>query len=193
MTKERSSKDDSKSKRLNLNTKIDCNTTVKLARLYFDGSISYSIKDCVLEHLLVCKECYAKYRKLAKESGTSFNLKKEAIQFVKDDKVKKCNRLTKAMLEKLGFLNDIKYSVNEWSIAANSFDVTRLMNLKAFSDFALEEFVVKLDSWDNDIDAINNFSRWFVKKIAKDIDFLERCYTLEITEITSNKNIKRKK
>lgn len=191
MTEE--NKDDNSTKSLNMNTRLDCNTTVKFAQMYFNGSISYSIKDCVFEHLLVCPKCYTEYRKIAKELGLSFNLKNEAIQFAKDARVKNFNRLTKKTLEELGFANDIKCAVNEWSAAANSFNLTKLMNLKAFSDFASEDFTVKLDDWDNDIDAIQNFTKWFAKRIANVVDFLEHCYTLETTEVTLDKNKKESK
>ena len=182
MTEE--NKDDNSTKSLNMNTRLDCNTTVKFAQMYFDGSISYSIKDCVLEHLLVCQKCYAEYRKIAKELGLSFNLRNEAIQFAKDARVKNFNRLTKKTLEELGFANDIKCAINEWSAAANSFNLTKLMNLKALSDFASEDFTVKLDNWDDDIESIHNFTKWFAKRIANAVDFLEHCYTLETTEVT---------
>lgn len=182
MTEE--NKDDNSTKSLNMNTRLDCNTTVKFAQMYFDGSISYSIKDCVLEHLLVCQKCYTEYRKIAKELGLSFNLRNEAIQFAKDARVKNFNRLTKKTLEELGFANDIKCAINEWSAAANSFNLTKLMNLKAFSDFASEDFTVKLDNWDDDIESIHNFTKWFAKRIANTVDFLEHCYTLETTEVT---------
>ena len=191
MTEE--NKDDNSTKSLNMNTRLDCNTTVKFAQMYFNGSISYSIKDCVLEHLLVCQKCYTEYRKIAKELGLSFNLRNEAIQFAKDARVKNFNRLTKKTLEELGFANDIKCAINEWSAAANSFNLTKLMNLKAFSDFASEDFTVKLDNWDDDIESIHNFTKWFAKKIANAVDFLEHCYTLETTEVTLDKNKKESK
>ena len=188
MTEE--NKDDNSTKSLNMNTKLDCNTTVKFAQMYFDGSISYSIKDCVLEHLLVCQKCYTEYRKIAKELGLSFNLRNEAVQFAKDARVKNFNRLTKKTLEELGFANDIKCAINEWSAAANSFNLTKLMNLKAFSDFASEDFTVKLDNWDDDIESIHNFTKKKKKRIANVVDFLEHCYTLETTEVTLDKNKK---
>lgn len=191
MTEE--NKDNNSTKSLNMNTRLDCNTTVKFAQMYFNGSISYSIKDCVLEHLLVCRKCYTEYRKIAKELGLSFNLKNEAIQFAKDARVKNFNRLTKKTLEELGFANDIKCAINEWSAAANSFNLTKLMNLKAFSDFASEDFTVKLDNWDDDIESIHNFTKWFAKRIANAVDFLEHCYTLETTEVTLDKNKKESK
>lgn len=185
MTEE--NKDDNSTKSLNMNTRLDCNTTVKFAQMYFNGSISYSIKDCVLEHLLVCQKCYTEYRKIAKELGLSFNLRNEAIQFAKDARVKNFNRLTKKTLEELGFADDVKCAINEWSAAANSFNLTKLMNLKAFSDFASEDFTVKLDNWDDDIESIQNFTKWFAKRIANAVDFLEHCYALETTEVTLNK------
>ena len=191
MTEE--NKDDNSTKSLNMNTRLDCNTTVKFAQMYFDGSISYSIKDCVLEHLLVCQKCYTEYRKIAKELGLSFNLRNEAIQFAKDARVKNFNRLTKKTLEELGFANDIKCAINEWSAAANNFNLTKLMNLKAFSDFASEDFTVKLDNWDDDVESIHNFTKWFAKRIANVVDFLEHCYTLETTEVTLDKNKKESK
>lgn len=191
MTEE--NKDDNSTKSLNMNTRLDCNTTVKFVQMYFDGSISYSIKDCVLEHLLVCQKCYTEYRKVAKELGLSFNLRNEAIQFAKDARAKNFNRLTKKTLEELGFANDIKCAINEWSAAANSFNLTKLMNLKAFSDFASEDFTVKLDNWDDDIESIHNFTKWFAKRIANVVDFLEHCYTLETTEVTLDKNKKESK
>ena len=191
MTEE--NKDNNSTKSLNMSTRLDCKTTVKFAQMYFNGSISYSIKDCVFEHLLVCPKCYTEYRKIAKELGLSFNLKNEAIQFAKDARVKNFNRLTKKTLEELGFANDIKCAINEWSAAANSFNLTKLMNLKAFSDFASEDFTVKLDNWDDDIESIHNFTKWFAKKIANVVDFLEHCYTLETTEVTLDKNKKESK
>ena len=191
MTEE--NKDDNSTKSLNMNTRLDCNTTVKFAQMYFNGSISYSIKDCVLEHLLVCQKCYTEYRKIAKELGVSFNLRNEAIQFAKDARVKNFNRLTKKTLEELGFANDIKCAINEWSAAANSFNLTKLMNLKAFSDFASEDFTVKLDNWDDDMESIQNFTKWFAKRIANVVDFLEHCYALEATEVTLDENKKESK
>lgn len=190
MTEE--NKDNNSAKSLNMNTRLDCKTTVKFAQMYFNGSISYSIKDCVFEHLLVCPKCYTEYRKIAKELGLSFNLRNEAIQFAKDARVKNFNRLTKKTLEELGFANDIKCAINEWSAAANSFNLTKLMNLKAFSDFASEDFTVKLDNWDDDIESIHNFTKWFAKRIANVVDFLEHCYTLETTEVTLDENKKGK-
>lgn len=185
MTEE--NKDNNSTKSLNMSTRLDCKTTVKFAQMFFNGFISYSIKDCVFEHLLVCPKCYTEYRKIAKELGLSFNLRNEAIQFAKDARVKSFNRLTKKTLEELGFANDIKCAINEWSAAANGFNLTKLMNLKAFSDFVSEDFTVKLDNWDDDIESIHNFTKWFAKRIANAVDFLEHCYALETSEVTLNK------
>lgn len=160
--------------------RLNCNFTKLFVEKYFEGSLGYTIIDCILEHLLTCKKCYNEYRKYGAFIGVSFNVREAAIKFVseqaKDNKI--CR--SRDALIRLGFKKDLEIIHNKWSIAADKLDIEALMNLKSFSDFASDQIAVREDHWEEDTNAVYNYTKWFAKELCKIIDSLERCLTLDI-------------
>lgn len=163
-----------------VNPRLNCNFTKLFIEKYFEGSLGYTIVDCILEHLLICKKCYNEYRKYGASIGVSFNVREAAIKFVneqaKDNKI--CR--SRDALIRLGFKKDLEIIHNKWSIAADKIDIEVLMNLKSFSDFASDQITVREDHWEEDTNAVYNYTKWFAKELCKIIDSLERCLTLDI-------------
>ena len=162
--------------------RLNCNFTKLFIERYFEGSIGYTLTDCILEHLLTCKKCYNEYRKYGTSIGISFNVREAAIKFVSEQA--KDNRICRSRdaLIRLGFKKDLEIIHNKWSIAADKLDISQLMNLRAFIDFTLDKIEIRADYIEKDAEAIHNYTKWFAKKICKTIDFLEKCLTLEISD-----------
>lgn len=157
---------------------IDCNWTTTFMRQYFAGELSVILQDYMYEHLLECKQCYEKYKNRATELGLSFNLRDKALEFAIEHAHKKKICYTKKMLIKLGFEKDLEAMSNKWTRAAERVDIEQLMNLQAFSDFSQEQMTIKSDNWDEDLDAVYQYTKWFATKLCKDIDHLNKCYLI---------------
>lgn len=157
---------------------INCSWTNTFIRQYFAGELSVVLQDYMYEHLLGCKQCYKKYTTRATELGLKFNLREKALEFATEygNKKKICH--TRNMLIKLGFEKDLEAMSNKWTRAAERVDIKKLMNLQAFSDFSQEEMTIKSDTWDNDLDAVYQYTKWFAIKLCKDIDYLNKCYLI---------------
>ena len=193
MSEENKDKKKKEEKIQKVEPRLNCNFTKTFMEKYFDGSLGSTITDYVLEHLLTCKDCYNKYHKYGMSIGVSFNVREAAIKYVTEQAVNRKVCYSREALLRLGFGKDLEVACNQWSVAANRLDIEKLMNLQSFSDFVSEDFTVKLDNWDDDIESIHDFTKWFAKRIANVVDFLERCYALETTEVTLDKKKKKNK
>lgn len=185
MSEKKEKKNNNKEKRdeiQKVNPRLNCNFTKLFIEKYFEGSLGYTIIDCILEHLLTCKKCYNEYRKYGASIGVSFNVREATIKFVSEQaKDNKICRSRDALL-RLGFEKDLEVIHNKWSIAADKLDIGQLMNLRAFIDFTLDKIEIRADYIEEDAEAIHNYTKWFATKICKTIDFLEKCLSLEIND-----------
>ena len=175
-------KDNNKKKKeiKRIEPRLNCNFTKAFIEKYFKGSVGDIVTDYILEHLLTCKDCYREYYDYGKSIGVSFNVRETAIKYVTERAKNKKICYTRDALLRLGFEKDLELGYNQWSLAADRLDIEKLMNLRAFSEFALDKMTIRTDHWDEDTDAVYYYTKWFAKKICKDIDFLEKCLTLEI-------------
>lgn len=179
MTKE--PKDNNKKNEIKrVEPRLNCNFTKAFIEKYFKGSVGDIVTDYILEHLLTCKDCYREYYDYGKSIGVSFNVRETAIKYVTERAKNKKICYTRDALLRLGFEKDLELGYNQWSLAADRLDIEKLMNLRAFSEFALDKITIRADHWDEDTDAVYYYTKWFAKKICKDIDFLEKCLALEI-------------
>lgn len=159
---------------------LNCNFTMSFMEKYFDGSLGGIITDYVLEHLLTCKDCYNKYHEYGMSIGVSFNVREAAIKYVTEQAVNRKVCYSREALLRLGFGKDLEVACNQWSVAADKLDIEKLMNLQSFSDFASDQITIRAEHWENDTNAVYNYTKWFAKKLCKIIDSLEKCLTLEI-------------
>lgn len=183
MSEEKEKNNNNKEKRCEIqriSPRLNCNFTKTFVKNYFNGSLGYVMTDYVLEHLLTCKKCYNEYRKYGTSIGVSFNVRDAAIKFVTEQAKDKRTCYSRDALLKLGFGKDLELMYNKWSTAADKLDIEVLMNLKSFSDFASDQITVREDHWEEDTNAVYNYTKWFAKELCKIIDSLERCLTLDI-------------
>ena len=156
--------------------KIECNSIQILTKSYFNKSMSPSIKDVVLSHIMNCKECQKFYKKYAKDIGLEFDVKKDSAVFILEGKT--CERTKKEFDKKYGEDEIKDYELN-WEYYAHKLDLKKLMNLKCVNDFTQETFEV--DETDPMcIEAYTAFGRFVTMELCKKVDSLERCYNMEI-------------
>ena len=159
---------------------LNCNFAMSFMEKYFDGSLSSIIADYVLEHLLTCKECHNKYHEYGMSIGVSFNMREAAIKYATETGKNKKICYTRDTLIRLGFGKDLEVACNQWTVAAEKLDIEKLMNLQSFSEFASDQITIRADYWEEDTNAVYNYTKWFAKKLCKIIDTLEKCLTLEV-------------
>lgn len=159
---------------------LNCNFTMSFMEKYFDGSLGVIITDYILEHLLTCKECHNKYHEYGMSIGISFNMREAAIKYATEKGKNKKICYTRDALIRLGFGKDLEVACNQWTVAAERLDIEKLMNLQSFSDFASDQVTIRADYWEEDTNAVYNYTKWFAKKICKVIDSLEKCLILEV-------------
>lgn len=163
---------------------INCGMCKNFKKDFFvKGVLGYTIRDHVLEHLFSCKECYETYKQFAKENNYKFNLREDAIDFVLNNSNRKCC-LTRDKLKEQGFEKDIEARSKKWTLVAERFEMVKLNQLPAFKDFVQEKFIVNNDTFEDDIYAVNEWTKHFARKLCKQIDYLETC--LSKTEVKEN-------
>lgn len=163
---------------------INCEMCKNFKKDFFvKGVLGYTIRDHVYEHLFSCKECYELYKQFAKENNYKFNLREDAIDFVMNNNNRRCC-LTRDKLIEQGFEKDIEARSKKWSLIAERFEMIKLNQLPAFKDFLQEKFDVNDDTFEDDIYAVNEWSKYIARKICKQIDYLETC--LSKTEVKEN-------
>jgi hypothetical protein len=184
MTKE--PKDNNSKKEIKrVEPRLNCNFTKAFIEKYFKGSVGDIVTDYILEHLLTCKDCYREYYDYGKSIGVSFNVRETAIKYVTERAKNKKICYTRDALLGLGFEKDLELGYNQWSLAADRLDIEKLMNLKAFSDFASDQITIRADHWEEDTDAIYNYTKWFAKELCRKIDYLEKCLVIDNDNLQS--------
>lgn len=164
---------------------LNCGFTKAFIEKYFNGSVGDIVTDYILEHLLTCKDCYREYYDYGKSIGVSFNVRETAIKYVTEKAKNKKICYTRDALLRLGFEKDLELGYNQWSLAADRLDIEKLMNLKAFSDFASDQITIRADHWEEDTDAIYNYTKWFAKELCRTIDSLEKCLAIDNDNLQS--------
>ncbi len=157
---------------------INCEMCKTFKKDFFvNGTLTYTLRDHIYEHLFTCKECYAKYKQFAEENKYKFNLRESAIDFVLNNQNRK-NCMTRDCLKELGFEKDIEARSKKWTLVAERFEMIKLNQLPAFKDFIQEKFEVNNDTFENDVYAVNEWTKHFARKVCKQIDHLEACYSI---------------
>ena len=164
---------------------FSCNMVLSMKKIFFGTGLNVYVEDSVIAHLLQCRKCREIYTAYAKEIGyTKFNIIKYAIQFVEHNKNIKESK-TRDFLSEAQDNKKTRILSRPWTRAANNFDISRLMNIKAFRDLS-EEY-----NSPTGMD-YSDFMKYVILKIAKQIDHLEECLlkTTEIMEKESNERSK---
>lgn len=159
--------------------KINCNTCAALVSLFYSSSMSATVREAIICHLVRCNKCLEKYANYENNHKEFQKIKiKEAIQDIRDndpdidiDNIK--------IIATSNFDSDTdgtSFNPTRWSDAASRYDIEMLMNLKVFRDL--------INSYGNDtIDKNLDFSEFYkyiTNKYAKRIDLLELCLRKEI-------------
>lgn len=147
---------------------FSCDMVLSMKKLFFGTGVNMYVEDAIIRHLLTCSKCREIYTKYAKEVGYSkFDVIKYAIQFVNRNKELKNSQTMEYLSETM---DNKKFRVlsSQWTRAANTFDIDKLMNLKAFRDLCFEY------NSNTGMD-YSDFMKYVILKLAKRIDHLECC------------------
>lgn len=161
-------------------TVLDCAMVQTFCKNYFNRSISDSIKDLLLAHIIKCKICQKHFKKYAKEIAVDFDIKKDAANFIKNSKSSiRCSKTKEVFIDVYGQAELDKTKVS-WEYYADTFDLPKLMNLQCVNEFSNEE-KFEVDPTDqNAIDCYVEYGKYITKKMCKNIDLLEKCFDMEV-------------
>lgn len=157
---------------------LSCAMVQSFDKGLINKTISNTIMDLLLSHILRCKDCRKHFIAKAKDMGlTKFNIKQEAANFINTKKETDCPKTRAVFIEMYGekMLENMKPT---WTYYAETHDLSKTMNLKCVYDFTQEQFEVD-DKNVKEIEAFVEFGRYITAKLCKDIDLLERCYNME--------------
>lgn len=183
--------------------KINCNVCKSLVSLFYNKSMSKTVRSAIIGHLAKCDDCLNHYDNY--ESNHP-----EVVQLGIKKLIKKLRQdIDLGSMDGLDEFNDniaeitSSYTVDsnadgshfnptKWQDAASTFDIETLMNLKAFRDLIN---TYDYDKTYADLD-YSKFYKHITKKITKKIDFLEACILKEYKEESrddksNNKSLKR--
>ena len=151
-----------------VNMCFDCSLVMSFKKKFFTGSIPPGIEDKLIQHLLNCKECNAAYIDYAKSIGIkNFRVDRYALKFYKSHSPEECPCVYKELMK----IKDEKVAEalsQKWTRAAIDFNITQLMQMKAFRDLSMEYDSPTLMDY-------SDFYKFIAKKIAQKIDHLEVC------------------
>lgn len=156
---------------------ISCDSCRERVAEFFRKELTPEVYELCLIHMVGCDSCHKFYVKYAKEKGYSFDLAKRLIKFSNQRKDLVSPRTPdriKKMTKKSGTMTSI-CKQDRWTRAAIRYDVSELMQVQAFRDFAIE-YDPKYDKGDTDY---GDFYKFITKKICQKIDFLENCLDRE--------------
>lgn len=147
---------------------MDCSFALQYVKAFFTGQINPTMRDKIIKHLMQCNRCKSIYTKYAKSIGLDFDIVKYAYTYSTPE-----DFITDAVPKKYAkvFEND----ENKYTDLAKTYNIEKLMAVKAFSDFAIE-YDPKYDNGSIDY---TPFYKFMTVKICQRIDHLERCYKLE--------------
>lgn len=157
------------------NLDFSCSMVLSMKKMFFGTGVNKYVEDNIIRHLLTCKECRKAYSEYAKEVGyDKFNLITYAIHFCEGN----TDMLDSKTREYLSEVKDNKVTrirSQQWTRAANDFDIHRLMNMKAFRDLSIEyNSPTGMD--------YSEFMKFMALKYGKRIDHLEECLLKELKE-----------
>lgn len=164
-------------------TAIDfsCSMVLSMKKTFFGTGVNACIEDKILRHLFTCAKCRRIYENYAREIGyKKFNLVKYAIRFAESHKELKSSETRDYLGEVIGN-KKLRVLSRPWTTAVNTFDIDKLMNMKAFRDLCKE-----YDSPEG-VD-YSDFIRYITLRFAKHIDHLEECLIKEGVNPTNEKS-----
>ena len=164
---------------------LSCSLTLSFKKIFFGTGVNKYVEDKILAHLFTCQKCREAYIKYAKEIGyKNFNLIKYAMSFIESNP-EFVESETREFINQTRGEKVIRILSKPWTRAANNFNITKLMNMKAFRDLANEyDSPTGLD--------YSQFMKYVILRIAKHVDHLEECLLKEIETEKKNKNEKSK-
>lgn len=149
-------------------SKISCSLATNLVGLFYDGDLSLSVEDMVLDHLVSCPSCrvfygdYCKYHNLV-------------TYHIFEDKLNNEHVTKEEIREALDIIRkEHKYKVTDnlrWVDYAQEWDIPKLCGLVSFRDFT-KEYDPRRDDGTCDY---TDFNKFMALKFCKQIDFLEEC------------------
>lgn len=155
---------------------FDCSLIQSFKKKFFSEKLPTRTEDKIVSHLLKCKACSKFYISYAKDIGIkNFNIPRYALKLYKGDPTN-CPGVYKCLMDlKRGKLQEVLSE--KWTRAAKDFDISELMNMKAFRDLSIEyNSPTHMD--------YSDFYQYMALKYAKRIDFLELCLFKEYKEQT---------
>lgn len=156
---------------------LSCAMVQSFAKGIINRTVSDTIMDIILAHVLQCKECKKHFKMIAKDMGLKFDVKRDAAAFI-NNKPEARTPKTRAIFIEMYGEDELEKLQPTWSYYADTFDLQKLMNLKCVNDFTQEKFEVENDP--KDIECFAEFGRYITKKLCADVDKLEDCYKLEV-------------
>lgn len=161
---------------------ISCEQCKERVAEFFRKELTAEVYEMCLIHMVGCDNCHKFYSRYAREKGYTFDLAQRLIKFSNkrrdlvsprtpdrmQELKKKANKKTVGQFSS-SCLHD------RWTRAAIRYDVSELMQVQAFRDFAIE-YDPKYDSGSTDF---GDFYKFITKKICQKIDLLERCLDKE--------------
>lgn len=155
--------------------KINCPMCKSFVKEFFTHAISLTVRDLVIAHLLLCKECLDEYTMYAVNIGLHhWDIKKEAKKLIMScgEHPEKCIH-TKDAWEKIENIQVTELQHNKYTRATLNWDIATLKELQAFSDMICFTSLPKgLEPTDENYIA---FWKHEILKVAKHIDHLEEC------------------
>lgn len=151
-----------------INSKFDCELVISFRKKFFAGDLPPRIEDILLGHLLDCKGCREVYSNYAKSIGINqFNVQRYAIKFYKKNRPNNTSNV-KSWLIKLRDEKKEEALSHKWTQAAKEFDISELMNMKAFADLSNEYDSPTHEDY-------SDFYKYLAIKFGQKIDHLELC------------------
>ena len=155
--------------------KINCPMCNSFVKEFFTHSISLTVRDLVIAHLLQCKECENNYALYALNIGLDkWDIKKEAKKLIMScgEHPEKCTH-TREAYELLENIKVSELQRGRYTRAVTNWNVSVLKDLQSFDDVltAVTKTASETPMDDNHV----AFMKYEILKIAKRIDHLEEC------------------
>lgn len=157
------------------NFKINCPMCRSFVKEFFTHSISLTVRDLIIAHLLLCKECLEDYTMYAVNIGLHhWDVKKEARKLIMScgEHPEKCIH-TEEAYKKVSETVTEELKHNKYTRAVLNWDIATIKELQAFSDIiCFTSLPRNQEPTDENYIA---FWKHEILKVAKHIDHLEEC------------------
>lgn len=158
---------------------MNCSTIKTLVKGYFTPAMPLEIRDEIVSHLVVCKDCFKVYQEYAKSIGLKFDINKEIMKVygmyalqkpeAKLSDIQLTDVVDDGTLEEVIEARDTFYTRK-----AKQRDISAVMNVKSVRDLAIENVYVN----DKDKSKFSDFAWYLVENLCRQVDNLNNLYEL---------------